>query len=315
MDAAQTANTQSTRIASGTTIAYRIINPNNARSHILIMIPHFRSNMDHWDPVFINKVASTRPVLLYDPAGIGRSSGSVPTTFQGWADDALALVDALAREQVQGLNYDQIDVLGFSMGGAAAQMVALTAPSRVRRALFAGTTASRPPKDFAGQGSVVWPREEPPSEPFRKLATAVTDGEVFAAFEDSFFNGNTEATLSFFERVKRRQQTSLEPVMLGLASTSAVGRRQIQAFKHWSEPNPENSFERLGELAMPVLVMNGDDDRLIPTSRSWELLRGIPNAKLVLFPNAGHGFLSQHANAAAQEITLFLDEQHSPAKL
>ncbi len=86
----------------------------------------FRSNMDFWDPALVDALAAARPVILFDQAGVGRTTGgAVATTFHGWASCQLALTAAL------GL--DRFDVLGFSMGGAAAQMVALTAPHRVRK--------------------------------------------------------------------------------------------------------------------------------------------------------------------------------------
>ena len=92
--------------------------------------------MDHWDPLFLNTLASKREVIIFDESGVGRSSGTVPVTFQGCADDLIAFVNALGIAK--------IDLLGFSMGGIAVQMVALTAPQLVRKLIVAGTTASVP---------------------------------------------------------------------------------------------------------------------------------------------------------------------------
>lgn len=89
--------------------------------------------------------------------------------------------------------------------------------------------------------------------------------------------------------------------------TNEGAARQLKCYAHWSTHNPGDSFDRLGELKMPVLVINGDDDLLIPTNRSWELLKGIDNAQLFIYPRAGHGFLWQYAKTVADDINKFLD--------
>ena len=113
--------------------------------HLLIT-----SVSDFWDPLWLNSLAAAREIVIFDNAGVGRSSGEVPTTFQGWADDVLALIHALG--------YEKIDLLGFSMGGVAVQMVALTEPQLIRKLILAGTTSSTPGASSDVSG-IVWPQE------------------------------------------------------------------------------------------------------------------------------------------------------------
>lgn len=124
----------------------------------------------------------------------------------------------------------------------------------------------------------------------------------------SFFD-DTEAGKSashkYWLRVLERNVENEPTVtkMLGVEGT----QRQFEAFVHWTIPNPRNAYDRLTELTMPVLVMNGDNDALVPSSRTWELLRKIPGAQMAMYPYSGHGFLYQYAELVAHHINLFLD--------
>src|SRR5271169_5868032 len=97
----------------------------------LICLQHFTGTLDNWDPAVTDALASGREVILFDSAGIGRSTGKVPETVQGMAAHALAFLDALGLEGV--------DLLGFSLGGMVAQEIALARPSLVRKMLLVGT--------------------------------------------------------------------------------------------------------------------------------------------------------------------------------
>ena len=130
----QTAATQFVD-ASGVRNAYRTLGPSSGTP--LDMHIHFRASMDFWDLALINVLAARRPVIIFDNAGVRKSSGEIPPTYQGWADNVITVV------QVLGIK--QIDLLGFSMGGCCVQMVALTAPWLVRKLILAGTRASQGP--------------------------------------------------------------------------------------------------------------------------------------------------------------------------
>ncbi|RFU78634.1 alpha beta-hydrolase [Trichoderma arundinaceum] len=294
----QTTSTQYITTSDGVKYAYRRIGPSEGVP--LVMHGFFRSNMDFWDPILINNLAKRRPVILFDQAGVGRSSGTIPTTYQGWADCQINLTNALGIKRY--------DVAGFSMGGLSAQLVALEAPDQVRKLVLMGTTAAIPRKtsDVAG---IVWPREKAQPEPMAVLTNSgSTAADVQHAIAASFFyqtDAGRAATERWWDRVNERKADGEAPL---LEFVNAEGTaRQVQAVAHWNTPEKIDAYDRLTELKMPVLVMNGDDDLLVPSSRSWELAKKIPNSQLIIYPNAGHGFLYQYAELTAAHVNMFLD--------
>jgi pimeloyl-ACP methyl ester carboxylesterase len=208
---------------------------------------------------------------------------------------------------LEALKINEIDLLGFSMGGAAVQQVALTAPTLVRKLIICGSAASAP-GEHSDVSGIVWPREVPTPEEITMLATKTEPSDSEEALAFSFFpptDFGRAAAKAYWKRVLERNVPD-EPVMTQLLNLEAT-KKQSVSFTDWMTPNPRNSYDRLGELKMPVLVLNGDNDLLIPTSRSWELSVKIPNAQLVIYPRAGHGFLYQYAELVAHNINTFLD--------
>ncbi|KAK5728153.1 hypothetical protein LTR17_012162 [Elasticomyces elasticus] len=303
MATATTAQTQYVQATNGITFAYRRLGPHNAIP--LVLHIHFRANMDFWDPLLIDTlIAQGQSVIIFDQSGVGKSSGQIATTYQAWAKNVIAFVTAL------GLT--KIDLLGFSMGGCCVQMVALTRPDLVRRLIVAGSGPSVPCK--RGTEGIVWPRDEPPRYAITTLSKG--DGTVRSEIEEgiavSFFadsEAGREAGRAYFDRIYARTPSTCGggTVIHDLLDAERTAE-QRKAYVDWSTPNPQNSFDRLGELKMPVLVLNGDDDLLIPTSRSWELVRGIPDAQLIIYPQAGHGFIWQYAERVAEDIRRFLND-------
>ena len=293
-----TAKTQYIKAGNGINFAYRRLGSPDGIP--LFMEIHFRGNMDYWDPLLVDNIALKRPVIIFDRPGVGRTNRNVRTTYEDWAKDVVALAEALG--------YKHIDLLGFSMGGYCAQMVALNAPQLVRKLIIAGSGPSAPAPETAG---IVWPRDMPPTKPIQMLATAITHEEMEAALAYSCFPdtdaGRKAARQYLDRRYKRTVETSGEEPIWKLLDLDGTGE-QRRASVAWSTPNPRNSFNRLDELKMPVLVLNGDDDVLIPTSRSCELLKRIENAQLILYPQAGHSFLFQYAERVARDVNEFLDE-------
>lgn len=131
MSTQQTAKTLYTSV-NNIKFAYRRLGPSPGLP--LVMLQHFRGTMDHWDPAIINRLAAQRPVILIDNSGVGKSGDEVATTYRGWGDNVIAVLSALGIEK--------IDLLGFSMAGCAAQMVALTAPLLVNKLILAATCPS-----------------------------------------------------------------------------------------------------------------------------------------------------------------------------
>ncbi|KAK5948479.1 hypothetical protein OHC33_010513 [Knufia fluminis] len=277
----QTTLTQYIDAAIGIRFAYRRLGASSPITNIpLVLHIHFRANMDLWDPLFINALAAKREVIIFDNAGVGRSSGAVPDTYQGWANDLITLVGALAVEK--------FDLLGFSMGGIAVQYVALTVPDMVRKLVVAGSRAAAPiVHRSVKEGGVDFLKDEPPAEPIEKLRSSVTLEEG------------------------RERDVDGEPLILDLLDKDGGATNQILATILDQEQSEDPEFLKWytgsNELSMPVFVANGDDDLLIPTSRSWELFTKVKGAHLRLFPNAGHGLIWQYAESFAGEVNEFLD--------
>lgn len=289
MSTHQTAVTQYVDIDNqGTRLAYRRVG--RGEGVPLVMMVHFRGNMDFWDPVFIDKLAAARPVIIFDHAGTGKSTGKIPASYAGWADHVIALIHALKLPQV--------DALGFSMGGCVAQMLALNAPrGLIRRVIFAGTVPSQGPDSVPVTD---W-------HPFELLKTGDSPEETFRGWAYSFFpdtdKGRFDAAASW-SRIHLRQQDRT-PYL-----PAAIAEQQTAAFvDEWAIENEKNSYHRFGELQIPVLIANGDDDRLCPTPNSWVMLQKIRDARLFIYPRAGHGFLYQHADEFARHVNGFLDAE------
>ncbi|KAL2210229.1 alpha/beta-hydrolase [Sarocladium strictum] len=254
----------------------------------LVLFMHFRGTMDHWDPALINPVAATRPVVLIDNAGVGRSQGEIPKTYTVWAQHYIDVISALG--------YQSVDIMGFSMGGCVAQMVALNAPSLVRRAIFCGTTPS------TGPGVV-----NADLGPFNHLSAATSEKEHREAFLDTMFNTSPRSRAAG-EAAWRRITGARADRSKHVDLTGA--RRQGIAFVKFMDPKQaaNASYDRFHELKMPILIANGCEDLLLPTENSllmWKMLSRC-DARLHLFPDSGHGFLFQYAQEFAGIINNFL---------
>src|ERR1019366_344093 len=113
----------------GTSFAYRRFG--TPGSTPLVFTQHFMGNLDNFDPAISDALAPGREVVLFDNAGVGRSTGAAPDTIAAMAADAARFID--------GLGLRSIDLLGHSMGGEIAQVLSLNRPDLVRRLVLVGT--------------------------------------------------------------------------------------------------------------------------------------------------------------------------------
>ncbi|RFU81040.1 alpha beta hydrolase fold family [Trichoderma arundinaceum] len=274
---------------NGTQFAYLRFGSTARTTVPLVFLQHFRGTFDHWDPELINPLSAVREVILLDNSGVGKSNGAIPGTYAGWADNVAQVVKALG--------ISQIDLLGFSMGGFAAQMTALNHPALVRRLILAGTGPS------AGEGI-----EGGDPAAFQRLATASNDDEERGSFLEAFYS-LTPAKQILGNKWWQRMTTGR------LNRSDYVGpegtKAQVDAVIRWSNRDyaSEGSYDRLHEINIPVLVANGDNDILVPTVNSWVLFRRLANADahLHLYPDVGHGFLNEYAGQFSSLINQFLD--------
>jgi pimeloyl-ACP methyl ester carboxylesterase len=249
----------------------------------LVFLQHFTGTLDNWDPAVADQLAGGHEVVLFESAGVGRSSGEVPTTIAGMTEHLFAFVDAL------GLT--QIDLLGFSLGGMVAQQAALERPSLVRRMLLVGTA----PKG----GEDIMHLEKPE---LRKILEdpSLSGYQVLVKLFFTSSESSQAAGQAFVTRLLARSEDR-EPL-----SGPKVAQAQIAAFRAWERVEGER-FGELRRITQPCMVVNGMLDTMIPVRNSYLLAEHLPNAMLLIYPDAGHGSLFQFPDSFVRQATLFLD--------
>jgi len=267
--------------ANGVTYQYRRFGHPGATSVPLVFFQHYRGTLDNWDPRLIDTIAARREVVLVDNVGVGGSTGITPATVQQMSLDAIGFIDAL--------KLPRYDLFGFSLGGEVAQEVALRRPWQVRRVVLAGT---------GPQGGV----DQRASDP-KVLEGALRDNPGPADFLFLFFKNTASSQAAGTEFLQRLgQRTTDHDAPAGLATRDA----QLTAWSEWGIPD-KSELVRLAALFQPVLVADGESDILMPPANSRLLAKGLPNARLHLYPDAGHGFLFQYAVQFGTEVNTFLD--------
>jgi len=249
----------------------------------LVFLQHFTGTLDNWDPAVADELARGREVILFESAGIGRSTGEVPTTIAGMTAHLLAFLEAIGLPQM--------DLLGFSLGGMVAQQLALDHPSLVRRMLLVGTAPEG--------GEDIMHLEKP------ELRNILQDPSLagYQVLVKLFFTpseSSQAAGQAFATRLGARTEDR-EPL-----SGPKVAQAQIAAFRAWERVEGER-FERLSRITQPCLVVNGVRDSMIPVRNSYLLAEHLPNAMLLTYPDAGHGSLFQFHDSFVRQAQLFLD--------
>jgi pimeloyl-ACP methyl ester carboxylesterase len=266
--------------ANGETYAYRRLG--GGRGHPLLFLQHFTGTLDNWDPAVTDPLATGREVILFESAGVGRSTGQVPQTIAGMAVHALAFLD--------GLGLKTCDVLGFSLGGMVAQQMALNRPAVFRRMMLVGT-APRGGEDIMHLDKPI-------------LARHLGDPKLqgYAVLQKIFFAptpSSQAAGAAFIGRLTQRQ-ADREPV-----SGAAVAKAQMAAFRDWERFSGER-FADLANIRQPILVVNGIHDEMIPIENSFWLGANLPNAVLLTYPDSGHGSLFQFHESFTRQAAAFL---------
>jgi pimeloyl-ACP methyl ester carboxylesterase len=251
----------------------------------LLCLQHFTGTLDNWDPAVTDPLTSGREVILFESAGLGRSTGEVPESVPGMAAHALAFVDALGITQVE--------LLGYSLGGMVAQQIALDRPSLVRKMLLVATAPEG--------GEDIMHMEKPELK-------KITDDPNLRGFQvlvKLFFAPSTSSQASgeaFAARLAERK-ADREPV-----SGPNVAKAQITAFRAWEHFSGER-FAKLAQISQPCLVVNGVFDNMIPVRNSYMLSEHLPNAVLLTYPDSGHGSLFQFHKSFVRQASLFLDSE------
>ena len=266
--------------AAGVRFAYRRFG--NATGVPLVFFMHFTGTMDHWDPAITDGFAMDREVILFNNAGISSSTGEVPGTIGEMADHGAAFIEALHLQQV--------DLLGFSMGGTIVLELALAHPELVRKLVLVGTGPR------SGEGMATLTPEA--QEIFG--ATYDPPEHVWLRVHFTPSEASQKAGLAFLKRTKVRVDGRDPPV------SAKVAPAQIAALGLYGVMQPD-PYAYLGELKQPALVVNGHNDVIIYTVNSFILQQNLPNATLILYPDANHGSLFQYPEIFLLHAHMFFD--------
>ena len=256
----------------------------------LLCLQHFTGTLDNWDPAVTDPLSAEHDVILFDNAGVGSSTGKVPTTMAAMAEHAAAFLNTLGIETC--------DVLGFSLGGVIAQQMALDNSEVFRKMILVGT-APRGGEDIM--------HLEKPSLAKPLHDTTLKGYEVLQKIFFAPTETSQAAGKEFVGRLVQRQQDR-EPI-----SGPEVAQAQMAAFREWEKYSGER-FADLKRIQQPALVVNGIHDEMIPVSNSYWLSENLPNAVLLTYPDAGHGSLFQWHDSFARQVVAFLasDAAYAP---
>lgn len=248
----------------------------------LVLLMRFRGTIDWWDPEFIDRLSIDRDVILFDNVGIGYTGGEPRDTSEGFADGAIEFIDALGLEEV--------DLLGWSLGGIVAQHVALRRPDLVRKIIVAGSSG---PGWAAGMPDM--------SERVLSIMSkpdADTEDMLYL-----FYPETEEARASGLEhlaKVSKRLEAG------GPAVTEEAAHGQLAAVARLLAVTWDQLKSELQAITQPVLYANGVHDVMIPAIASYKAVEQVPDSTLVLYSDAGHAFLFQHIDEFVAQVNLFL---------
>ncbi len=247
----------------------------------VIFLHHLTAVLDDWDPRIIDGIAAHHRVIAFDNRGVGGTGSSVPHTVEQMGTDAIAFIRALGLERV--------DLFGFSLGGGVAQMVALQAPELVRRMILAGTG----PRGGGGIDQIT----KIAVVAYLKAGLTFSDPRNFLFFPRTA--EGKRAASDYFNRLKER--THDRDKRISMQARIA----QLKAIRHAGQSQPDD----LSVVTQPVFVANGDHDLMVDSSHSADMARRLPNARLKIYPNSGHGGVFQHHRTFVPDALQFLAEE------
>ena len=268
---------QTISAANGIDYAYRQIGDGAIP---LVLLQHFRGNLDNWDPALIDALASTRPVVTFDNTGVGASTGATPGTVAQMARDAIAFLAAM--------ELDEVDILGFSLGSFVAQEMALIRPALVRNLVLASSAPQGAARMHGWAPDVIQAVGEPELNPEGYLGVFFTNSE-----------SSQRSAQQALERMLSRAGDPDEP------TTWETRQAQYDAVCAWGIPN-HALLQRLSAIDQPVFVANGDSDPMILPHCSYLLAGLMPQARVKIYPDAAHGFLFQHHAEFSADVDGFL---------
>jgi pimeloyl-ACP methyl ester carboxylesterase len=261
----------------GTAFAYREVGPTTGVP--VVFLHHFTAVLDDWDPAVVDGIAAERRVILVDLRGVGGSGGTTPDSVEAMASDAIAVLQALGLSTV--------DLLGYSLGGMVAQVMVQQRPDLVRRVILAGT-APAGDQGPAATGAVLQAALE-------KAGAQGKHPKHFLFFSPTATS--QAAADAFLARLDERTGDRETPV-----SNETIGA-QLTALAKWEQGS---SPAGLMDVDKAVLVVNGDDDTMLPTISSFHLAQLLPDVQLSIYPDSGHGGIFQYHDLFVTQALDFL---------
>ena len=243
----------------------------------LVFNQHFRGTMDYWDPAVTDGLARDREVILFNNAGVSSSFGKVPTSFQETGANAITFIKAFGLTKV--------DVLGFSIGGMVAQEITAQAPDVVRRLILVGTGPRGADMSTSRSAAIFAGAYDPPEH-------------LWLAVHFSPSPSSHAAGLAFLKRKLLRQDRDPE-----VSEEAAAAQRE--AIGKYTAPGG-GVLAYLKDIHQPTLIVQGSNDVIIPTVNSYILQQNLPNAQLILYPDANHGSFYQYPQLFVSQADQFL---------
>ena len=263
--------------ANGIDYAYREIGDGTPP---VVLLQHFRGNLDNWDPALIDALASTRRVVTFDNVGVGQSTGATPSTVTEMARDAIAYLEAM--------EFDAVDLVGFSIGSFVAQEIALIRPALVRRLVLASSAPQGADGMHGWAPEVIGAVGAPAPNP---------DGYLRVFFTHS--TASRQSGVETLGRLTARTEERDHP------TTWQTRQAQYDAVCAWGIPD-HGLLQRVSAIRVPVFVANGDSDPMILPHYSYLLAGLMPQSRVKLYPDSAHGFLFQHRAEFARDVEAFL---------
>jgi pimeloyl-ACP methyl ester carboxylesterase len=261
---------------NGANIAYRVYG-NKGATPIVLLSP-LGSSMDDWDPAIIKGLVKNSPVVVFDNKGVGSSSGKTPTTIAEMAQDAISFIKTLG--------YPKVNLLGFSMGGFIAQEIVETQPQLVNKLILVGT---------GPQGS------EGLSEVGNKISS-IANLDPEEQFLQSLFTPSEQSRKSGKESFAR---IALKKEDRDLPLSKEAFVAELTAVLGWAQPD-SIAFARAKNVPNQALIVAGKNDLLVPIVNPVRLYEAMPNSRLLLLPDSGHGVMFQYPDLFVQEAGNFL---------
>jgi len=262
--------------AQGIRFAYRQMGPESGMP--LVLLQHFSGNIDSWDPAVVNGLAGERPVIVFDNAGVGRSTGQTPDNVEQMAADAVTFIDALGVTQV--------DLLGFSLGGCVAQQIASVHGHLVRKLILVGTAPRGGEEHLKAVLQAAFADTSAPDPRLPLFFTQSADSKA--------------AGLAFLQRTRDRIEDR------DLESGSAVTGPQAKALIDWCAA-PDSDHAMLRSIRHPTLVVSGSADTMLPADNAYTIFKAMTKAHLVLYADSGHGSIFQYPDAFVSNALTFLN--------